>query len=735
LETDDEITKYLSGRIVSSVEAATRIFGFSLHKHKPSVTRLAIHHEGELDLNDDSDQNNPDPRVTTLTQFFRYNSENQNGAPLFYQNMPFTHTYNRSEKLWRARRNNTTAIGRIYFIDPKNVELFHLRLLLLHVPSPLSFTHLRTINGVVFDTYKEAAVALGLCIDAEEYVLCMQEATINCMPFQLRNLFATILVYGQPEHPELIWEQFIRYLSEDVNNEPYLALEKLDMVLRQMNTSLLEFPTMPQLDLDASVPYILRAELNYDPVEQRNIVDRNSALFNDEQQTIYTEIIDQLNSSAAEQSQFFIEGPGGCGKSFIFTTVLAYVRANGHMGLALSSTGISAALLPGGATAHSKLKLSLKPTNDSICNVPEGSAREQLIQNCKLIMWDEATNISKLSLEECERSLRIIMGRKHPHLLNIPFGGKCIIFSGDWQQTLPVIRRGSMSDILMNILKSSPLWNGIVKRKLTRNMRANGDDYNQWSQYLLELGSAPGVDDFHSVSLPEDSVIQNSNIIELIDFVFPSLENIPFQSNSAILTTTNVNADFINDTILDKLPGVPFVANSIDALNDDCTDEISVEFLNSLRTSSLPAHTLRLKVGVPLMLTRNINPSIGLSNGSVLELLSVQPHVLKVKIKNVPRFINHVHYLPRITLYSDVDDFPFTFSRHQFPVKLSYAMTINKSQGQTLQKVGLYLPDNVFSHGQLYVAMSRLRSGHNIKIITKDGLNRTQNVVFHAALV
>ena len=75
-------------------------------------------------------------------------------------------------------------------------------------------------------------------------------------------------------------------------------------------------------------------------------------------------------------------------------------------------------------------------------------------------------------------------------------------------------------------------------------------------------------------------------------------------------------------------------------------------------------------------------------------------------------------FLPRIPLCpSDDEMFPFQFQRKQFPVRLSFAMTINKSQGQTIPNVGVYLLTSVFSHGQLYVAMSRAIARTNIKIL------------------
>jgi len=75
-----------------------------------------------------------------------------------------------------------------------------------------------------------------------------------------------------------------------------------------------------------------------------------------------------------------------------------------------------------------------------------------------------------------------------------------------------------------------------------------------------------------------------------------------------------------------------------------------------------------------------------------------------------------VAFIPRIKFISNNNGLPFTFARKQFPLWLAYAMTINKSQGQTLSHVGLHFIDDIFSHGQLYVAFSRVKAPTNVKV-------------------
>jgi ATP-dependent DNA helicase PIF1 len=75
-------------------------------------------------------------------------------------------------------------------------------------------------------------------------------------------------------------------------------------------------------------------------------------------------------------------------------------------------------------------------------------------------------------------------------------------------------------------------------------------------------------------------------------------------------------------------------------------------------------------------------------------------------------------FLPRISLCpSDDEMFPFQFKRKQFPIKLSFAMTINKAQGQTIPNVDIFLPDAVFSHDQLHVTLSQATTKQHVNVL------------------
>ncbi len=159
------------------------------------------------------------------------------------------------------------------------------------------------------------------------------------------------------------------------------------------------------------------------------------------------------------------------------------------------------------------------------------------------------------------------------------------------------------------------------------------------------------------------------------------------------------------------------------------------DVLNSIKVSGLPLAHLALKPGCPLMLLRNLDPQNGLCNGTRMILLEIRPRVLRCRILGGDHAGKEV-YIPRITIEPSSEDLPIPLSCQQFPVRLAFAMTINKAQGQSVTHVGLDLRTAVFAHGQLYVALSRCTSPLHIKVLFAEDKTdmKTMNIVYQEVL-
>jgi len=176
-----------------------------------------------------------------------------------------------------------------------------------------------------------------------------------------------------------------------------------------------------------------------------------------------------------------------------------------------------------------------------------------------------------------------------------------------------------------------------------------------------------------------------------------------------------------------------------DSIYDSSANQSTLEtlyptkFLNSISINGLPDHVLHLKIGVPIMLVQNLDPSRGLCNGTRLIVTQLTSRVIEGEII-AGKAKGSKAYIPRIVTTSAQTKWPFKLKRRQFPVLLSYAMTINKNQGQTLNIVGVYLPSPVFSHGQLYVAFSQNYFPKRLRVLIENSPSSfedcTHNVVY-----
>ncbi|KAG5040048.1 hypothetical protein JHK82_012188 [Glycine max] len=288
-------------------------------------------------------------------------------------------------------------------------------------------------------------------------------------------------------------------------------------------------------------------------------------LLTDQQTKIYNQIIQAVNKNEGEM--FFLYGYGGTRKTFIWKTLAASLRVDNKIVIMVASSGIASFL----------------------------------------IIWDEAPMAHKFCFEALDRSLRDAIKVKSSS--DKIFGGKVMLFGGDFRQILPVIPRGSRSDIVNSNINSTCLWNHCHVLALSKNMRleANTDAIDKeetaaFAKWILNIGdgiAGQQNDGYGSIEIPKDLIITEYDdpLYAIVNSIFPNLShhhtNPEYFQIRAILASTNETIQEVNDYILSLIPGDQMEYLSVDYVDKSETLEsshfrsLTTEFLNSLTTSNL----------------------------------------------------------------------------------------------------------------------------------------------------
>uniref|UniRef100_A0A914YXD2 ATP-dependent DNA helicase n=1 Tax=Panagrolaimus superbus TaxID=310955 RepID=A0A914YXD2_9BILA len=284
---------------------------------------------------------------------------------------------------------------------------------------------------------------------------------------------------------------------------------------------------------------------------------------NDAQKEVIKKVQD-ASSGESNQKLFYLDGPGGSGKTYTYTTLWHLLRASGKKVATMAFTGIAAILLPEGKTCHKALGLTVPLYSDSNSTITPNSKQGKKFLETDVFIWDEAL----MALEIMDRLLRDLTK------IDELFGGKILLLGGDFRQLLPVRKNGTRAECVNLSIKNNEV---------------------EFAEFLLKIGEGKVNDSNDNIEFPEGFEVET----DLVEEVFGHLiaqERFEDVATSAILFARNADVDELNKQVVNLLPseGEKKYSSVDNALDGEALQELlTQEYLNSLNPASLPPHDRR----------------------------------------------------------------------------------------------------------------------------------------------
>ena len=505
-------------------------------------------------------------------------------------------------------------------------------MLLYNVRGPTSFEDLRTVDGVVYDTFQKACIKLGLFDDDSVIKDAFTDATSittdrrKCQ--NLRKFFVLLVIECQPSDLIDFWEFCKLELSRDKmeRSQTHPTEEQLNSVLLDLEAifadhdkNMVDDYKLPKPVVPSNTPSkpenrLLFEETNYNTEELLQEALHCLNMMNEGQRTFYDDVMRAVQE--ANGGVYMLDSPAGCGKTLALSVLINELRGSDKVVLVTSTTAIAACLLPSGRTVHFKLKLPINLDETSKLNVPLKSHLAEVIRHTTMLVIDEVTMGSRFMFETIDRSFREI--RECPLL----FGGIITIYAGDWGQCLPVLPLGSQADIINSTLKSSTIiWPNVKVFHLTENLRVKNasQDDKSYAEFLLKIrkGKDPldETKDNEMILIPPRMKSTSTTVEDFCAEIYPNLkehirENMTQRDvkddsdkwyewlmNRSIICPKNTDVELINDILIKQVEGEEIILRSADrVLNENEAFRFPVEFLNQQTPSGTPPHRLVLKV-------------------------------------------------------------------------------------------------------------------------------------------
>ena len=406
--------------------------------------------------------------------------------------------------------------------------------------------------------------------------------------------------------------------------------------------------------------------------------DKNLKMLNSNQSAA----LQNLQFNVNQGTLMLLDGAAGTGKTFVLNTFILSETIQGNEGIVVAATGLAASFFKNGKTVHSMF--GLPPTNEPTPQCKINPERSYMLARTQFMIWDEIYSSHLNVIQAVDICLRRLKRK------DLPFGGISVIFSGDLRQTLPI---GASK---MHTILGARFYQTIRKFHLYINERASNNVYALW---LLDVSISPVVK-LHVLNVVSD---RKEFMAKIYNEKKPK-SYISYYAERVILATNRADATRYNDELIDEAKANDPTLHLTELCAEFSKGGERIVPQAESDQFTLPT-TVRVYPNCPILLLRNLRP--GLCNGTRLLFKHLKGVCLICKVITGSLTGKDVS-IPRVAC----------LKYKQYPIVPSFAMTIHKSQGQTLTYVGVDLTKPMFAHGQLYVAFSRTRVRGNITVLS-----------------
>ena len=696
---------FVASRIASGPECFSCICSFWRYHVSKTIVIIKFHLEGKKIIYTTSNKDyDPSKNLSMLEHYFARPIDEQ------FDNLKIEEYY--SNYMLTTEKNGLTFVENNE--NPRNVkkrdepvvailssnaydpEMYALRLLLKNVAAR-SFSELRTYNDTVYGSFSDCAHVRGLLTGSnnEAEKIINEALMIHIPPNHLRFISAILVINGASlSHIVSIFYQNLIDRESDT---------KLDLI-KKINNIIMKIQKPSNfVSINTSV---LRSDYK---------LSMND--LSPHQSEIASKIIDSVIKNTHQL--IFLQGRAGTGKTFTVKVICEMLRSMGCKISVTATTGIAATQFNGGMTVHSLF--GIMPTKSNEANtfssflnpVGKNTIKAKFLKSLDLIVIDEISMLTPRVTRDISYCLQQICDSSED------FGGKKILFVGDLLQLPPVVPN-SNCPVANRLIVKMDCWKNIEKFALTQPMRCLNDDWNNFLNQVATNKVPPDIyweslSDMFGVHITHDLEEAKKFYIDGVDLSanFPSkylwiaaTNKIVNDMNECFQNMKSDYAEFLGEVQASTKLEIPLKKEKFFNVN------LQIDYIQKMDFPDLPPHKLRIYSGDPFILTRNIDISSGLAKSIKCHAQKLDQDILTLSLEE------ENFYLIRMDLEKEYNGMKFI--RTQIPIRLCYASTVHKSQGQTLDRVVLDLRGNFWEHGQMYVGLSRVRDPRNLLILLPE---------------